>query len=98
MTARTDFSKEQDRDSAAENQKYLTSCLEKSCWSSLDTCLCRRGIVICGNVLRANQRLVDPWRLTHRHDYSPPENSSSFQNTAGKQCRRDSNAMTQINR
>jgi hypothetical protein len=97
MTTRTGFSKEQDRDSAAENQECLTSCLEKARWSSFDTCFCRRGIVVCGNFLRAEQGLVDLWRLTHRHDNFLQRRFTLFGMLAGKQGDRDSDAMTQIN-
>jgi hypothetical protein len=70
MTTRIDFSKEQERGGAAENQKRLAGRTEKARRSGLDACFYRRAIVVCRNFLRAQQDVGDLWRLTHRHVYA----------------------------
>jgi hypothetical protein len=97
MTTPASYSKEKECDPAAENQKRLASCLEKARPSSLDTCFWWRAIVVCRNFLCAKQRLVDLWRLTHRHDNVLQLTSTPFRDTAAKQCGRYPGVMTQIN-
>jgi hypothetical protein len=55
MTRQTGFSKEQERDGAAENEKHLASRLEQAFRSGLDTCFCWRAIVVCWNFLRSQR-------------------------------------------
>jgi len=78
MTTRIDFSKEQERGGAAENQKRLASRTEKARRSGLDACFYRRAIVVCRNFLRARQDVGDLWRLTHRHVYALQPTSTLF--------------------
>jgi len=101
MTARTAFSKKQERGAATENQKRLASRPETGCRPSLDTCFYtgfwRHAIVVCRNLLRAKQRLVDLWRLTHRQDNVLQLTSALFGILLAKQYGGYSIAMTQIN-